>query len=96
MKLRRVMAVVGLVGCLLVTDSGLGCINSVGLTAFYMADQGIPLRGILFNRFEKDNALHLDNLDMCRRLTGAAVVARVGEGDRELNVSPQLLTSLYA
>ena len=48
-------------GCVMVADAGLGTINSVGLTAFYMKQKGIPLKGIIFNRYEPGNVLHEDN-----------------------------------
>ncbi len=57
-------------GCVMVADAGLGTINSVGLTAFYMKQKGIPLKGIIFNRYEPGNVLHEDNRRMCEYLTG--------------------------
>lgn len=83
-------------GCLLVADAGLGTINEVGLTAFYMKAQGIPLKGIIFNHFQPDNIMHNDNLKMCEFLTETKVVACVKEGDRDLDISIERLQSLYA
>lgn len=82
-------------GCLLVADAGLGTINAVGLTAFYLKEQGIPLKGIIFNRFQPGNEMHEDNVKMCEHLTGVKTVARVREGDTELDVSAEQLCSLY-
>lgn len=82
-------------GCLLVADAGLGTINSVGLTAFYMKEQGIPLKGIIFNHFIPGDVMQEDNRKMCEHLTGAKVVACVREGDTELDISPKALKSLY-
>ncbi|NBH34199.1 dethiobiotin synthase [Clostridiaceae bacterium] len=82
-------------GCVMVADAGLGTINQVGLTAFYMKEKKIPLRGIIFNHFQPGNQLHEDNLNMCEAVTGVKVVACVREGDRELNISPELLKALY-
>ena len=82
-------------GCVMVADAGLGTINQVGLTAFYMKEKKIPLRGIIFNHFQPGNQLHEDNLNMCEAVTGVEVVACVREGDRELNISPELLKALY-
>ena len=39
--------------CLLVADAGLGTINAVGLTAFYLKARDIPLKGIIFNHFQR-------------------------------------------
>lgn len=82
-------------GCVMVADAGLGTINQVGLTAFYMKEKKIPLRGIIFNHFQPGNQLHKDNLNMCEAVTGVKVMACVREGDRELNISPELLKALY-
>lgn len=82
-------------GCVMVADAGLGTINQVGLTAFYMKEKKIPLRGIIFNHFQPGKQLHEDNLNMCEAVTGVKVMACVREGDRELNISPELLKALY-
>lgn len=81
--------------CLLVADAGLGTINAVGLTAAYLKAQGIALRGIVFNHFEPGNPMHEDNKTMCEYLTGVPVVACVGQGDRDLNMSTEALEALY-
>lgn len=83
-------------GCLLVADAGLGTINDVGLTAFYMKAHGILLKGIIFNHYRPGDRMQEDNIRMCEYLTGAKVVACVKEGDRELDISEELLKSLYA
>lgn len=82
-------------GCLIVADAGLGTINAVGLTAYYMKTQGIPLKGIIFNHFQSGDAMQEDNLRMCQHLTGAKVIACVQDGDTELDISAELLQSLY-
>ena len=82
-------------GCLLVADAGLGTINTVGLTAFYLKAHDIPLKGIIFNHFQPGDPMQEDNLKMCEHLTGAKVVACVQDGDTELELSAELLQSLY-
>lgn len=82
-------------GCLLIADAGLGTINYVGLTAYFMKAQGIPLKGIIFNHFRPGDVMQEDNLKMCEFLTGAKVVACVRDGDRELDISAEALKALY-
>lgn len=82
-------------GTLLVADAGLGTINSVGLTAFYLKEKGIPLKGIIFNHFRKGDIMQEDNLKMCEYLTGVPVIACVSDDDKELDISVELLKSLY-
>ena len=83
-------------GCLIVADAGLGAINAVGLTAAYMKQQSIPIRGIVLNRFRAGDALHEDNRAMCEYITGAKVVACVQEGAADLPISSDILQALYA
>lgn len=82
-------------GCLLIADAGLGTINSVGLTAFYMKKHDIPLKGIIFNHFKPGDVMQEDNLKMCEHLTGAEVIACVRDGDAELDISAEKLKKLY-
>ena len=82
--------------CLLVADAGLGTINSVVLTAFYMREKQIPLRGILFNRFHPGDVMEEDNLRMCEELTGVPVLACCREGSLDLDMDAGVLAALYA
>ena len=82
-------------GCLLVADAGLGVINSVGLTAFYLKERGIPLRGIIFNHFIPGDPMQEDNLRMCEHLTGVQVAACVKDGDKSLDIPVERLRALY-
>lgn len=85
----------GNLGCLIVADAGLGTINAVVLTVEYMKARHIPVKGILFNRFEPGNPLHEDNRRMCEALTGQKVLACVKKGDRELDLPVDVLEALY-
>ncbi len=81
--------------CLLVADAGLGTINDVGLTAYYLRREGITLKGIIFNHFHPGDVMEEDNLRMCEHLTGVKVVACVGDGDEELALPAEELIKLY-
>lgn len=81
--------------CLLVADAGLGTINSVVLTTEYMRSRGIPVKGILFNRFHPGNVMEEDNLRMCEHRTGLKVLAWVEEGAGELALDSETLAALY-
>lgn len=82
-------------GCLLVADAGLGTINQAGLTAFFLRQQNLPLKGVILNHYEPGNVLHEDNKKMCESVTGAKVVACVQDGDSNLRISIDELKSLY-
>lgn len=81
--------------CLLVADAGLGTINSVGLTAEYIRSRGIPVKGIIFNRFHPGDGMEEDNRLMCEALTGLKVLACVKVGDDQLDLDAQALAALY-
>ncbi|MBO7725668.1 MAG: dethiobiotin synthase [Thermoguttaceae bacterium] len=81
--------------CLIVADAGLGTINAVVLTAEYMNVRHLSVKGIIFNRYEKGNFLHEDNLRMCEAITGIKVVAAVAEDASELDVPCESLQKLF-
>lgn len=80
---------------LLVADAGLGTINHVGLTAAYMQSRGLPIVGIILNRFHPGNVLEEDNRRMCERMTGLPVVACVKPQDEEIDIDEDVLAQLY-
>ena len=94
-RLPEVVKACGL-SCLLIADAGLGTINGVGLTAYYLKQQGIALKGIIFNHYETGNLLHEDNRKMCEYYTGVPVGACVADGDTELSMDVETLKGLYA
>lgn len=81
--------------CLMVADAGLGTINAVVLTAEYMRDRRIPIKGIIFNHYQPGNPLHEDNRLMCEYMTGLKVVACVKDGDTDLELPAEALEALY-
>lgn len=82
-------------GCLLVTDAGLGTINQAGLTAFFLKQQKLPLKGVILNHYQPGNVLHEDNKKMCEYVTGVKVAACVQDGDKDLRISAGDLKALY-
>lgn len=62
---------------LIVADAGLGTINSVVLTVEYMRAKGLPVKGIIFNRFHPGDRMEEDNLRMCEHRTKLPVLACV-------------------
>ena len=93
-RLPEVVKACGL-GCLMIADAGLGTINGVALTAYYLKEQGIPLKGIIFNHYKQGDVLHEDNRKMCEYYTGVPVVACVADGDTELFMDAEDLKALY-
>ena len=73
---------------LIVTTAALGSINACVLTVEYARSRGIPVRGIIVNRYGISGNLEMedDNIAMMHDLTGLEILARVKEGDTDLGV----------
>ena len=82
-------------GALIVADAGLGTINAAVLTVEHLRARGIPVRGIILNRFHEGDVMEEDNLDMVEALTGVRVVATVKSGDEALDMDAKELAALY-
>ena len=82
-------------GALIVADAGLGTINAAVLTVEHLRARGIPVRGIILNRFHGGDVMEEDNLDMVEALTGVKVVATVKSGDEALDMDAKELAALY-
>lgn len=80
---------------ILIADAGLGTINSVVLTAEYMKTRGLPLKGIIFNHYHPGDVMEDDNIFMCEHMTGLPTLAKVQDGDTELDMNVDALCALY-
>ena len=80
---------------LIVADAGLGTINSVVLTVEYMRAKGLPVKGIIFNRFHPGDRMEEDNLRMCEHRTKLPVLACVEADSGTLDMEIEKLASLY-
>ena len=80
---------------ILIADAGLGTINSVVLTAEYMKAHHLPLKGIIFDHYHPGDVMEDDNIFMCEHMTGLPTLAKVQDGDTELNMDIDALCALY-
>ena len=80
---------------ILIADAGLGTINCVVLTAEYMKTHGLPLKGIIFNHYHPGDVMEDDNIFMCEHMTGLPTLAKVQDGDTELDMNIDALCALY-
>lgn len=79
----------------IVADAGLGTINYVVLTAEYMKNHGLPVKGVIFNQCHPGDVMEEDNIFMCEHLTGLPTIAKIKPGDTELEISAENLMRLY-
>ncbi len=82
-------------GALIVADAGLGTINAAVLTIEHLRGRGIPVRGIILNRFHEGDIMEEDNYAMIEEITGVKIVATVGSGDEALDMDAKKLAALY-
>lgn len=83
-------------GILIVADGGLGTINSVLLTVEYARSRGLKILGIIFNNYDKNDFMHVDNKVQVERLTGVKVIATVARGDKDLDIDESELLRIFA
>ena len=83
--LEDIMKALGL-PLLIVTTAALGSINACVLTVEYARSRGIPVRGIIVNRYGMSGNLEMedDNIAMMHDMTGLEILAKVKEGDTDL------------
>lgn len=80
---------------IIVADAGLGTINNIVLTAFYMKEKGMKVKGIIFNNFIPGDVLQEDNIKMCQHMSGLKVLACVKKGDKDLDIDIDKLKEIY-
>lgn len=79
---------------IVVTRSGVGTINHTCLTIAYLKSKAIPIRGIIFNEYDKDNGVHRDNAEVVEKLTGINVLAYVPKGSSKQDINIDISTIL--
>ena len=80
---------------IIVADAGLGTINNLVLTAFYMKEKGMKVKGIIFNNFIPGDVMQEDNIKMCEYMSGLKVLACVRKGDKDLDIDIDKLKEIY-
>lgn len=80
---------------IIVADAGLGTINNLVLTAYYMKEKGMKVKGIIFNNFIPGDVLQEDNIKMCQHMSGLKVLACVKKGDKDLDIDIDKLKEIY-
>lgn len=79
---------------IIIADAGLGTINAVVTTAYYMKNHGIEARGVILNNYT-GGTMQEDNVRMIEALTGLPVLDRVAPGQTELQIDAAALAELY-
>jgi len=78
-----------------VVDSKLGEINSAVLTIEHLIYKKIPVKGLILNRFDEKNLLHVDNKNVIENLTKLPVLATVKKNASDIGISIEKLTAIY-
>ncbi|EIJ78120.1 dethiobiotin synthase [Bacillus methanolicus PB1] len=61
----------------LVSLCGLGSIHHAVTTAHYAMNEGLEIKGFVFNQFNDQNFLHMDNVSTIQKLTELPVIAKL-------------------
>ncbi len=77
------------------SDAGLGTINHTVLTVSYLKSHNFSVKGVILNRFEKDNPMHEDNLYMIEELTHNKVIATLGKGESMLTLRDKSMEEYF-
>lgn len=77
--------------CLIVAPIGLGVINALTLTKFYMSHQQIRTLGVVYNHFDPTNEMHLDNLRQCEMRTGLPSWGNIEQHQTHWPISAQFV-----
>jgi len=80
---------------IIVSQSGLGSINSAVLTVKYAQSKGINVKGIILNNFDKNDVMHRDNLEQIKKLTGCKILCTVETGAKTLNLNKEELLGFF-
>ena len=78
-----------------VIDSKLGEINSAVLTVEHLFAKKIPVKGLIFNRFDEKNILHVDNRDVIEKITNLPTLFTVKKNSTNLDISVENLMQIY-
>ena len=79
----------------IVVDSKLGEINSAVLTAEHLISKKIPIKGLIFNRFDEGNLLHVDNKNVIEKLTNLPAIATVKKNADDFYIPIEKLKAIY-
>lgn len=71
---------------IIVADAALGTINSTLLTVEYAKSNGIKIKGIILNKYDDTDFMHLDNKKQIEKLTGIKVISTVKKDDKTINI----------
>ena len=78
-----------------VSNAGLGMINSTVLTVEHLQSRNIPIKGIIINNYHAESLMEQDNLKMTIAMTGVPIMAVVPPQGKDLAVDCKTLTGLY-
>lgn len=68
---------------IIVCDAGLGTINHTMLTIKTLKEKNIIIEGIIYNKFDKDNFIHQDNISTIEKLSNIKTLGTVALGLNE-------------
>lgn len=80
---------------IIVAGAELGSINNAVLTAKYIKNAGINIKGLILNRYNENDFMQRDNKLQIENLTGVKVIATVKENQNNLVIEKDKLLSIF-
>lgn len=71
---------------IIVTNAELGTINSTMLTIDYAKSIGINIVGVILNKYDESNFLHVNNKFSLEQLTDIPIIACIPENSKNINI----------
>ena len=62
---------------IIVSLSGLGAIHHTVTTVSYAQQQGIRILGLIFNQFDAESIIHVNNIQTIQKMLGLPVIAKL-------------------
>ena len=80
---------------IIISDAGLGAINQVGLTSFYLRQNGIDIKGVILNNFDENCPICVDNKKMIKELFSLEILSCVKRDELSLEINKNDILNIF-
>lgn len=80
---------------IIVSDAGLGAINQVGLTSFYLRQNGVDIKGVVLNNFDENCPICIDNKKMIKELFSLEILSCVKRDELSLEINKNNILNIF-
>jgi len=80
---------------IIVTSAKLGTLNSTILTTEYAKNYAINLKGIIINKYDSNNLMHIDNKKNIEKLSGINIISEISKNQPDIDIEKETLLALF-